>query len=240
MYETSVEEILKSQNKDMQAMTNIIEKNSGLVWSIVKRFLGRGYEAEDLYQIGCLGFVKAIQRYDANYETKISTYAVPYILGEIKRFIRDDGMIKVSRSIKELAIKIKELQKQYENNEEELTITKMSEILKVSVEDINLALEATRPVESINEDAFNENDKSKVSKIDQIANTKDEMSNIVDKIALKDLIESLKDREKQIILLRYYRGKTQTQISKMLGISQVQVSRIEKKVLDYMREKLAS
>lgn len=239
MYETSIEEILKAQNKDMEAMTNIIEKNSGLVWSIVKRFLGRGYEAEDLYQIGCLGFIKAIQRYDVVYETKISTYAVPYILGEIKRFIRDDGMIKVSRSVKELAIKIKDLQNQY-GEKQEFTINKMAEILKVSKEDINIALEATRPVESINEEAYGSDEKNKVLKIDQIENKKDEMSNIVDKIALKDLIESLNSREKQIILLRYFRGKTQTQISKILGISQVQVSRIEKKVLNYMKTCLAS
>lgn len=239
MYETSIDEILKAQNKDMQAMTDIIEKNSGLVWSIVKRFSGRGYETEDLYQIGCLGFIKAIQRYDVTFETKISTYAVPYILGEIKRFIRDDGMIKVSRSIKELSIKIRDLQNQYKEKEE-LTINKMAEILNVTVEDINLALESARPIESINEENYNDGDKNNVSKIEQIENKKDEMANIIDKIALKDLIGSLKEREKQIILLRYYRGKTQTQVSKMLGITQVQVSRIERKVLDYMKEKLAS
>lgn len=238
MYETSIEEIQQAQNKDMQAMTNIIEKNSGLVWSIVKRFVGRGYETDDLYQIGALGFIKAIQRYDVSYETKISTYAVPYILGEIKRFIRDDGMIKVSRSIKELAIKIRDLQNQYK--EEELTINKIAEILNVSVEDINLAMEATRPIESINEDAYNDGDKNNVSKIEQIENKKDEMSNIVNKIALNGVINSLNEREKQIILLRYYRGKTQSEVSKILGISQVQVSRIERKILDYMKEKLAS
>lgn len=239
MYETSIDEILKAQNKDMEAMTNIIERNSGLVWSIVKRFTGRGYETEDLYQIGCLGFIKAIQRYDVTFETKISTYAVPYILGEIKRFIRDDGMIKVSRSIKELAIKIRDLQNQYKEKEE-LTINKIAELLEVSEEDVNLALEATRPIESINEEAYNDGDKNNVSKIEQIENKKDEMQNIVNKIAIKDLIGTLKEKEKQIILLRYYRGKTQTQVSKMLGISQVQVSRIERKILDYMKEKLAS
>lgn len=239
MYETSIEEIQKAQNKDMQALNNIIEKNSGLVWSIVKRFIGRGYETEDLYQIGCLGFVKAIQRYDVSFETKMSTYAVPYILGEIKRFIRDDGIIKVSRSIKELAIKIKDLQNQYKEKEE-LTISKMAKMLEVSVEDINLALEATRPIESINEDSYNDGDKNNVSKIEQIENKHDEMQNIIDKIALKDVIGNLKTREKQIILLRYYRGKTQTQVSKMLGITQVQVSRIERRILDYMKEKLAS
>ena len=239
MYETSVDEILKAQNKDMSAMTNIIEKNSGLVWSIVKRFTGRGYETEDLYQIGCLGFIKAIQRYEVSFETKISTYAVPYILGEIKRFIRDDGMIKVSRSIKELAIKIKDLQNQYKEKEE-LTINKIAKMLNVSIEDVNLAMEATRPIESINEEAYSESEKNNVSKIEQIENKKDEMLNIVNKIAIKDLIGSLKEREKQIILLRYYRGKTQNQVSKILGISQVQVSRIERKILDYMKEQLAS
>lgn len=239
MYETSVDEIVKAQNNDMEAMNNIIEKNSGLIWSIVKRFMGRGYETEDLYQIGALGLVKAIKRYDVSFETKISTYAVPYILGEIKRFIRDDGIIKISRSIKELAIKIRDLQNQYKEKEE-LTISKMAKILDVSIEDINLALEATRPVESINEDAYSDGEKSKVSKIDQIENKKDEMSDLVNKLALKDVIGSLEAREKQIILLRYYRGKTQVEVSKMIGISQVQVSRIEKRVLDYMKTKLAS
>ena len=239
MYETSVDEIVKAQNNDTEAMNNIIEKNSGLIWSIVKRFMGRGYETEDLYQIGALGLVKAIKRYDVSFETKISTYAVPYILGEIKRFIRDDGIIKISRSIKELAIKIRDLQNQYKEKEE-LTISKMAKILDVSIEDINLALEATRPVESINEDAYSDGEKSKVSKIDQIENKKDEMSDLVNKLALKDVIGSLEAREKQIILLRYYRGKTQVEVSKMIGISQVQVSRIEKRVLDYMKTKLAS
>ncbi len=238
MYETSVDEIIKAQNKDMEAMNNIIEKNSGLIWSIVKRFMGRGYETEDLYQIGALGFVKAINRYDVSFETKVSTYAVPYILGEIKRFIRDDGIIKISRSIKELSIKIKDLQNQYKGKEE-LTISKMAKILNVSIEDINLALEATRPIESINEDSYNDGEKSNVSKIEQIENKKDEMSDLVNKLALKDVIDTLETREKQIILLRYYRGKTQTEVSKMIGISQVQVSRIEKRVLDYMKTKLA-
>ncbi len=239
MYETNLDEILKAQNKDMEAMNNIIVNNSGLVWSIVKRFVGRGYEAEDLYQIGCLGFIKAIQRYDVTFETKISTYAVPYILGEIKRFIRDDGIIKVSRSIKELAIKIRELQNQYKGKEE-LTVSKISELLGVTLEDINLALEVSRPIESIDEEAYDEGESNGMKKIEQIENKKDEMANIIDKIALKDLINNLKDREKQIILLRYYRGKTQSQVSKMLGITQVQVSRIERKVLDYMKTKLAS
>lgn len=239
MYETSIDEILKAQNKDLEAMNNIIEKNSGLVWSIVKRFIGRGYETDDLYQIGCLGFVKAINRYDTSFETKISTYAVPYILGEIKRFIRDDGMIKVSRSIKELAIKIKELQNNYKRKEE-LTIGKIAEILKESIEDVNLALEATRPIESINDDVNNSDDKNNVSKIEQIENKNDEMQNIVDKIALKDLIGSLEKREKQIIMLRYYKGKTQQEVSNIIGITQVQVSRIERKILNYMKEKLAS
>lgn len=239
MYETSIDEILKAQNKDLEAMNNIIENNSGLVWSIVKRFTGRGYETEDLYQIGCLGFVKAINRYDTSFETKISTYAVPYILGEIKRFIRDDGMIKVSRSIKELAIKIKELQNNYKGKEE-LTIGKIAEILKESIEDVNLALEATRPIESINDDVNNSGDKNNVSKIEQIENKNDEMQNIVDKIALKDLIGSLEKREKQIIMLRYYKGKTQQEVSNIIGITQVQVSRIERKILNYMKEKLAS
>lgn len=240
MYEDNTKDIIKAQNKDMQAMTDLIEKNSGLIWSIVKRFVGRGHEEQDLYQIGCLGFIKAIQRFDTSYETKMSTYAVPYIIGEIKRFIRDDGPVKISRSIKELATKINELQRQsLLKSNKELTITKIANELKVSVEDVNLALEATRPVESIYEQVYSDSGDSNISKIDLIAEPKDEMQNIVDNITLKDLIDKLSDREKQIILLRYYKGKTQMQVSKVLGITQVQVSRIEKKVLASMRMKLA-
>lgn len=217
-------------------MSRLVENNQGLIWNIVKRFTGRGYETEDLYQIGCMGFIKAMKRFCVGYEVQVSTYAVPYILGEIKRYIRDDGMIKVSRSTKELAIKILELQKQYlAKTGEEISILEISNTLKMPKEEITYAMDSLKPVSSIYEE--NSSDDSR-NVIDKIPCAKDESNNIVDKIALKQLIENLDDREKQIILLRFYKDKTQSEVAKVLGITQVQVSRIEKKILNSMKLKL--
>lgn len=240
MYENNLKDIKKAQAGDNQAMENLLNNNKGLIWNIVKRFTGRGYETEDIYQIGCIGFIKAIKRFDTSFEVQVSTYAVPYILGEIKRFIRDDGAIKVSRSTKELATKILELQKEYSNkNGEEMTINELSNILKVSIEDITFALDALKPVQSIYEETSSNSDNDKTI-IEKISTNKDEASIITDKLALKQLIENLDAREKQIIMLRFYKDKTQSQVAKVLGITQVQVSRIEKKILNSMRLKLSS
>ncbi len=217
-------------------MSRLVENNQGLIWNIVKRFTGRGYETEDLYQIGCMGFIKAMKRFCVGYEVQVSTYAVPYILGEIKRYIRDDGMIKVSRSTKELAIKIRELQKEYlAKTGEEITILEMAERLKVPKEEITYAMDSLRPVSSIYEETSDDDTRSI---LDKMPNVKDETNHIVNKIALKQLIEKLEDREKQIILLRFYKDKTQSEVAKVLGITQVQVSRIEKKILNSMKLKL--
>ena len=239
MYEIKTEEILKAQNNDNQAMTNIIEMNSGLLWSIVKRFLGRGYEAEELYQIACLGFIKSIKRFDTSLNLRLSTYAVPYIMGEIKRFIRDDGPIKVSRSLKELSSKVKEIQREYLCKKgEDINISQISKILDVPKEEIAMALESERPLESINEESY-DNDSNGETKVSKISNGKDETAILIDKICINNLIGELDRRDKQIILLRYYRGKTQSEVAKLLGISQVQVSRIEKKTILSMREQIA-
>lgn len=219
-------------------MTKLIKENNGLIWSIVKRFKDRGYELEDLYQIATIGFIKSIKRFDSSYDVKLSTYAVPYILGEIKRFIRDDGNIKISRSIKELAIKIRDIQTKYLNTiGKEITISEIAKELKVSTEDITLALDSLKPTISIYEDSYT-NEEGGISFLDTLSTKIDEAENITNKLALKKLIENLNERDKQIILLRYYKNKTQTQVAKILGISQVQVSRIEKKILDSMKLKL--
>ena len=239
MYEIETEDLLKAQNNDNEAMTNIIEKNSGLLWSIVKRFLGRGYEGEELYQIACIGFIKAIKRFNKNYDVKLSTYAVPYILGEIKRFIRDDGPIKISRSIKELLIKINEIQKEYLNkNGEEIKITQIAKILKVSKEEVAMALDAQRPLESIDKEVY-ENDTNSETKISKIDTGRDETGDLINRICLNNLIRDLEYREKEIITLRYYKEKTQSEVASILGITQVQVSRLEKKILLNMREKIS-
>ena len=240
MYENDMKIIERAQNGSKEDMTKLIEDNSRLVWSIVRRFNGRGYDIEDFYQIGSIGLIKAIQRFDTSFEVRLSTYAVPYILGEIKRFIRDDGPIKISRSIKELNIKIKELQKEYLNKYgKEITLEQLAKELKTSKEDIAMALDSARPVNSIEDSQYRDNKTDKtISLIDQLSSGKDEENEITNRITIKKLISELKDNEKEVILLRYYKGKTQMQVAKILGITQVQVSRIERKVLDNMKRKL--
>ena len=241
MYENDMKMIVQAQNGNKDEMTKLIEDNSRLVWSIVRRFNGRGYDIEDLYQIGCIGLIKAIQRFDTNFEVRLSTYAVPYILGEIKRFIRDDGPIKISRSIKELNIKIKELQNEYQNKYgKDISLEEIAKELKTSKEEIAMALDSARPVNSIEDSQYRDNKTDKtISVIEQLSTGKDEETEITNRMTIKKLISELKDKEKEVILLRYYKGKTQMQVSKILGITQVQVSRIERKVLDNMKRKLS-
>ena len=242
MFENSVEAIKKAQSGDKYEMERMIRDNNGLIWSIVKRFSGRGYDVEDLYQIGCIGFIKSIKRFDTNYDVKLSTYAVPYMIGEIKRYIRDDGPIKVSRSIKELGMKIRELQKESINKKgKELTIEELEKELKISKEDITLALEANNTVESIDGKYYRDNkDGNSIKLIEKISSDKNEAESITNKLAIKQLIEGLEDRDKEIIFLRFYKDKTQSQVAKILGITQVQVSRLERKILENMKRKLIS
>lgn len=236
-----VEEIKKAQDGDKDAMANLVEENQGLIWNIARRFLGRGYDKEDIYQIGCMGFIKAIRRFDSDYEVQLSTYAVPYILGEIKKFLRDDGPVKVSRSLKELNVKINELQKEYEKDGKELSIIEISKILKVPKEEIVLAIESSLGTESIENVKYSVSKSNKeITLIDTLSTNKDEENMITNRIVLQKMIEELGEREKKIILLRYFKDKTQSQVAKILGISQVQVSRIEKKILEGMRKEIVS
>ena len=169
----------------------------------------------------------------------LSTYAVPYILGEIKRFIRDDGPVKVSRSIKELGAKVREVQNEYiRKNGKDIKVEEIAKILKVTKEDVAVALDAIKPVDSIYDSSF-QNDEEGLTILDKIDTGTNETNKLVDKICLTELIEKLEDREKQLILLRYYKGKTQSEVAKILGVTQVQVSRIEKKILNSMKLKLA-
>lgn len=234
MYEINPENIIKAQQGNKEILEEIIKTNSGLVWSIVNRFLGRGYDKEELYQVGCIGFIKAINRFDTTLEFQLSTYAIPYIMGEIKKFIRDDGIIKISRSIKELSSKIKEVQREFLIKGEEITVEKLSKILKVSKEDISIAIESQNSVASIDEEAY-EQDSQGESKISKINIKEDETNKLINKLCIEQLISKLEKREQKIILLRYYKGKTQGEVAKILNISQVQVSRIEKKILMSMR-----
>ncbi|MGN1269985.1 MAG: sigma-70 family RNA polymerase sigma factor [Clostridia bacterium] len=238
-FENKTEDIIKAQQGDQKAMEELIQKNKGLIWSIVKRFQNRGYELEDLYQVGVMGFIKCIKRFDSSFEVRLSTYAVPYVLGEVKRHIRDNGPIKISRSLKELAIKAMEAQNEYyRKNGQEIRIEELAKLINSTKEEVALALEAFQPVNSIDEQLYNESEDG-LTLLDKMANNVDEASMLTNKICIQNEIENLKENEKQIILLRYYKGKTQTEIAKIMGITQVQVSRIEKKVLDNMRVKLA-
>ncbi len=237
MYNNEAKEILEAQNGNHESMSKLVELNSGLIWSIVKRFTCRGFEIEDLYQIGAIGLIKSIKRFDTNFDVKLSTYAVPYILGEIKRFIRDDGPVKISRSIKELNIKIMDIKKEYLNRTgKEIGINQIAEILKVPKEDVAVAIDSMQPVESIYQGTSQ--DSTQITILDKLATDVDEAEVITNRLSIKEMISSLNNKEKQLILLRYYKGKTQTQVAKILGISQVQVSRIEKRILNSMRTKL--
>ena len=240
--DNNTNEIKLAQNGDKDALAFLVESNQGLIWSIVKRFTGRGYDTEDIYQIGAMGLVKAIRNFDIKYEVKLSTYSVPYILGEIKRFIRDDGPIKVSRSIKELNVRINELKKHYLiKTGKEITIEEICKERKVQKEDVVIAMESTNSVESIDGASGAENkDGKQMTIFDKISTGKNEEELITNKMVVNQLINELQDRDKELILLRFYKEKTQTEVAKILGISQVQVSRIEKKILNSMRIKLTS
>ena len=237
MYNDNLKYIKLAQENNEEAMEILVKSNSGLIWNIVKRYAGRGYELEDLYQIGSIGLIKSIKRFDINLDIQLSTYAVPYIMGEIKRFIRDDGIIKVSRQTKELAIKIKQVQNEHlKAKGEEMSIIQISNLLNVSKEEIAAAIESTNNVNSIYSVEGSNTDERML--IEKISDNKDEYNNLVNKITLNEIINNLEEREKKVILLRFYKEQTQSQVGKILGITQVQVFRIEKKVLEKMKIKL--
>ncbi len=229
-------ELIKlAQKGDREACDTLVRENMGLIWSVVRKFSNRGYELDDLFQIGAMGLVKCINKFDLSYDVKFSTYAVPMIIGEIKRFIRDDGIIKISRSLKELAIKGKYVQEQIlKERGETPTISEVAMRLEVDVEDLALALESNREVESLYATVY-QGDGSPVFLIDKIEQGSNNEEKIVDSISLNEVIEKLPPKEKQIIELRYFKDKTQSQVALEVGVSQVQVSRIEKKVLENMR-----
>lgn len=234
MHETTIEEILEAQSGNQEMLNDIVENNSRLIWSIVKRFKNNKYETDDLFQIGAMGLVKSIKRFNNQYNVKLSTFAVPYIIGEIKRYLRDDGMVKVSRSLKELNIKIEMLKKQYEKLGKELSINEIEKELKESKENILLALEANKEIKSIDEEFEDSNENILFNKVKIESYEED----TIKKIILKQELEKLDEKERNIIILRYFYNKTQSQIASQYGISQVQVSRIEKRVLLKMRENI--
>ncbi len=226
--DNEVKELIKqSQSGDQGARDRIVQKNMRLVWSVVQRFLNRGYEPDDLFQIGCIGLLKSVDKFDLSYDVKFSTYAVPMIIGEIQRFIRDDGTVKVSRSLKEMGNKIRKTKDELSKTLGRIpTVTELSEFLEISPEDIILAQEASRIPSSIHETVY-ENDGDPITLLDQIDDGNE--GKWFDKIALKEAIRELDERERLIVYLRYYKDQTQSEVAARLGISQVQVSRLEKR-----------
>lgn len=228
--------IQRAQQGDNSAKAILIEENAGLIWSVVKRFSSRGQELEDIFQIGTIGLLKCIEKFDFTYDVQFSTYAVPMILGEIRRFFRDNGMIKVSRSLKELYFRALRMQEQLQANQlQDVSITQLAQALAVSVEELIEAMEAGRSVESLSQCAYQSGEGKEIT-IEEKLGTEEEW--IVNRIFLQDALKTLAPRERQIISMRYFSDKTQTEIAKVLGISQVQVSRIEKRVLQQLRNTL--
>jgi len=226
--------IFAAKNGDKAASERLVEENNGLIWAVAKRFAGRGTDLDDLYQLGCVGFLKAIDGFDTEYGTKFSTYAVPKIAGEIRRFLRDDGAVKVSRGIKEQAAVIKQTRNQLTNAlGREPTISEISRQTGLSPEEIALAETATASTESIQRETGDEG----FSLEDVLSDTESE-EKMVEKIALRQAITHLPSREANVIMLRYFHALTQDRVSKVLNVSQVQVSRIEKKAIAMLRELL--
>lgn len=231
--------IALAQSGDKKALETLTLQNSGLVWSIVRKFTGRGTDCEDLYQIGAIGLIKAVNKFDTNFQVEFSTYAVPMIMGEIRRFLRDDGIIKVSRSLKETAtLARKASEKIYLEKGSEATLTEISQMINCSVNDIALSLEATQPTESIYRTVHN-TDNTPVLLIDKIHGQDNKEDTILTSVALKEAIKNLPSKERQVLLLRYYKEKTQSEVAKIMGVSQVQISRIEKKLLTTLRKNIS-
>lgn len=231
--------IRKAQEGDKVAREQVINENVGLVWSIVRRFLGRGQEAEDLFQIGVIGLMKAVDKFDLSYEVMFSTYAVPMISGEIKRYLRDNNsLIKMSRSIKENGWKIKAAQERL-NFElgRDATLEELAAATELSMEDVVTALEAGSEIESIYKTVY-QGDGNEIYLVDRIHEDKNEAENLIDRMTVEQLLLSLTEEERILITSRYFEDKTQVETAKRLGISQVQVSRLEKKILLKMRKNM--
>ncbi len=233
---TRLEELIsRSQSGDRQAGELLIQENSGLIWAVVRRFLGRGAEADDLYQLGCLGFLKAVEGFDLQFGTQFSTYAVPKISGEIRRFLRDDGAVKVSRTIKEQATTIRSIRNRLTTAlGREPTIQEISRQTGLSPEEIAVAESATAATESIQRETGEEG-----FSLENILTDTESEEKMLERIALRQAVSALSERERTVIQLRYYHSLTQQRVAKILNISQVQVSRIEKKAITRLKELMA-
>lgn len=226
--------INRAHQGDKLARDKILIENTGLIWSIVRRFLNRGHEGEDLFQIGCIGMLKAIDRFDTEFDVAFSTYAVPMIAGEIRRFIRDDGIVKISRKIKENQMKIMHQREIYINKKkQEPTIEELEKVCDLTKEEIVMAMDASRNVESIDKEMYSKD--SSYTLMDLAEDDTNIEETVLNKIMVQQLMDMLESKERKIINLRYFKNKTQSQVAKEMGMTQVQVSRLEKKILNSMR-----
>lgn len=226
--------INRAHQGDKLARDKILIENTGLIWSIVRRFLNRGHEGEDLFQIGCIGMLKAIDRFDTEFDVAFSTYAVPMIAGEIRRFIRDDGIVKISRKIKENQMKIMHQREIYINEKkQEPTIEELEKVCDLTKEEIVMAMDASRNVESIDKEMYSKD--SAYTLMDLAEDDTNIEETVLNKIMVQQLMDMLESKERKIINLRYLKNKTQSQVAKEMGMTQVQVSRLEKKILNSMR-----
>ena len=226
--------INRAHQGDKLARDKILIENTGLIWSIVRRFLNRGHEGEDLFQIGCIGMLKAIDRFDTEFDVAFSTYAVPMIAGEIRRFIRDDGIVKISRKIKENQMKIMHQREIFINEKkQEPTIEELEKVCDLTKEEIVMAMDASRNVESIDKEMYSKDSAYTLMDLAEDDNNIEET--VLNKIMVQQLMDMLESKERKIINLRYFKNKTQSQVAKEMGMTQVQVSRLEKKILNSMR-----
>ena len=230
--------IKEAQNGSESAKSTLLENNYPLIKSVIKRFRNKGVEYEDLYQLGCVGFLKAIKNFNEDYNVKFSTYIVPMVAGEVKRFMRDDGAVKVSRALKGLYYNITKLMTDYKqkNNGQSPTIEYLAKQLNIDEQEIVMAMESSRSLISLNE-KFDEDDSNSCSIIDRVV-VEEDTHEAIDYILLKEALNELDDRERKVIMLRYFRNKTQSEVANELGVSQVQISRLESKILSKMRKKI--
>lgn len=232
---TAPEVLLAASLGDERACEQVLQENNGLIWSVVRRYYGRGVEADDLYQLGCLGFLKAVRGFDPNYGTQFSTYAVPKIAGEIQRFLRDDGAIKVSRGLKERNTAVRGARgRLFATLGREPSLSELSEELGLTAEDIAVAETAGEPVASLQAEAGESG-----LTLEGILGTEGMEERLVERMSLRSAMEELPERERKVLFLRYYKNMTQTAAAKVLGVSQVQVSRLERRAVERMRNILA-
>lgn len=236
MIEENLADIRASQEGNQSATERLIERNSGLIWSVARRFFGRGVDSDDLYQLGCVGFLKAIEGFDEAYGTQFSTYAVPKISGEIRRFLRDDGAIKVSRTIKEQAAAIRTARNDLEQRLGRApTLSEISERTGIAPEDIAIAETATGPTESLQKESGDGG-----FTLENVLGDYGQEERVLEQVSLKEAVRQLPEKERQVIALRYYHGMTQDAASRVVGVSQVQVSRLEKRAIEKLRILLES